>query len=77
MDKSTPADIYNVFFNLAKDLEPFVDMNNMRVAFDKDSNAVLEAPDFTEPIDNTITLPRLMRDHLHQLIAKHRSLRQQ
>lgn len=74
MDKARPEQVCNVFFNLAKDLEPFVDMSNMRVAFDKDNNALLEAPDFSEQIDNTITLPRLMRDHLHQLIAKHRSL---
>jgi hypothetical protein len=74
MDKVMPAEVYNTFVNLAKDLEPFVDMSNMRVSFDKDNNALLEAPDFTEKIDNTLSTWRAMRAHLHQLIAKHRSI---
>ena len=64
MDKARPEQVYNVFFNLAKDLEPFVDMSKMRVAFDKDNNALLEAPDFSEQIDNTITLPKIGRAHV-------------
>lgn len=66
--------IFNTFHHLLKDLEPFVDVKEMRLAFDKDSNAFLIAPDFSEPLQADSNLHRLVREEMHQIIARHRSI---
>jgi len=74
---STPevGQVYNTFHHLLKDLEPFVDVAEMRLAFDKDGNAFLVAPDFSEPLTADPKLHRLVREEMRQVIAKHRSIR--
>ena len=67
--------IYNTFHHLLKELEPFVDIKEMRLAFDKDGNAFLIAPDFSEPLKADPKLHRLVRKEMHEIIAKHRSIR--
>ena len=66
---------FNTFHHLLKDLEPFVDVKEMRLAFDKDGNAFLVASDFSEPLEADTNLHRLVRQEMHQIIAKHRSIR--
>ncbi|MEA5449696.1 hypothetical protein VB780_14015 [Leptolyngbya sp. CCNP1308] len=66
--------IFNTFHHLLKDLEPFVDVKDIRLAFDKDSNSFLIAPDFLEPLHADSKLHRLVRKEMHEIIAKHRSI---
>lgn len=66
--------IYNTFHHLLIDLEPFVDVSEMRLAFDKDGNTFLVAPDFTEPLKADPKLHRLVRKEMREVIAKHRSI---
>lgn len=66
--------IFNTFYHLLRDLEPFVQIEEMRLAFDKDGNAFLVAPDFSEPLEADSNLHRLVRQEMHQIIAKHRQL---
>lgn len=46
----------------------------MRLALDKDGNAFLVAPDFSEPLEADSSLHRLVCQEMHQIIAKHRSI---
>ncbi|MGB3310504.1 MAG: hypothetical protein WBG32_12295 [Nodosilinea sp.] len=66
---------FNTFHHLLKDLEPFVDVKEMRLTFDKDGQAFLVAPDFSEPIQSDPKIHRLLREEMHQIIARHRSIR--
>ncbi|MGG6241592.1 hypothetical protein ACQ4N7_23445 [Nodosilinea sp. AN01ver1] len=67
--------VFNTFHHLLKELEPFVDVKNMRLAFDKDGNGFLVAPDFTEPLEADSKLHRLVREEMRQIIAKHRLIK--
>jgi len=77
--------MYVAFQSLIKDLEPFVDITKMWLAFDKDGQALVVAPDFTEVISNkplatgpnSLGSPSHMeaaREKMRQAIAKHRSI---
>jgi hypothetical protein len=55
-------------------LEPFANVTEMRLAFDKDGNVFLIAPDFSEPLKADPTLHRSVREEMRQAIAKHRSI---
>ncbi|QQE64155.1 hypothetical protein GFS31_08340 [Leptolyngbya sp. BL0902] len=68
------SQIYNAFHHLLKDLEPFVNVTEMHLAFDKDGNVSLIAPDFTEPLKADPKLHRLVREEMRQVIAKYRSI---
>ena len=67
--------VFNTFHHLLKELEPFVDTKDMRLAFDKDGNGFLIAPDFSEPLQADPKLHRLVREEMRQIIARHRSIR--
>jgi hypothetical protein len=75
MASSDVGQIFNTFHHLLKDLEPFVEVKEMRLTFDKDGQAFLVAPDFSEPIQADPRIHRLVREEMHQIIAKHRSIR--
>jgi hypothetical protein len=66
--------IFNTFYHLLRDLEPFVDVQEMRLTFDKEGQTFLVAPDFSEPIQADPKIHRLVREELHQIIARHRSI---
>lgn len=66
--------IYNTFHHLLTDLEPFVNVTEMRLAFDKDGNVFLMAPDFTEPLEADPKLHHFVRQEMREVIAKHRSI---
>jgi len=69
--------LYNTFHHLMKDLEPFVDVTGMRLSFDKDGNAFLVAPDFSEPLQADAKAHQKVREEMRQVIAKHRSIQAQ
>lgn len=66
---------YSTFCHLLRDLEPFVDTRDIRLSFDKDGNAFLVAPDFTEQLQADPIVHRKVREEMHQIIAKYRSIR--
>jgi hypothetical protein len=66
--------IFNTFHHLLKDLEPFVDVKEICLTSDKDGQAFLVAPDFSEPIQADPKIHRLVREEMRQVIAKHRSI---
>ena len=74
LSSSQVAQVYGVFQSLLNDLEPFVNVSEMRLAFDKGGNAFLVAPDFSEPLTADPTLHRQVREEMRQVIAKHRSI---
>ncbi|MBD2425412.1 hypothetical protein [Phormidium sp. FACHB-1136] len=66
--------MYETFRHLLRDLEPFVNVTEMRLAFDKEGNAFLVAPDFSEPLDTKNQGNQAAREEMRQVIAKHRSI---
>ena len=66
--------IFNTFHHLLMDLDPFVNVKEMRLTFDKDGQAFLVAPDFSEPIQSDPKIHRLLREEMRQIIAKYRSI---
>ncbi|MBE9138037.1 hypothetical protein IQ254_12695 [Nodosilinea sp. LEGE 07088] len=62
------------FIIFLKDLEPFVDVKDMRLAFDKDGNVFLIAPDFSEPLEIDSSVHRVVQQEMHQIIARYRSI---
>lgn len=65
--------IFNTFFNLIQELEPFVKTDDLKIAFDNKGNAYLQGNDFQEKIYADFTLWRQVRNEMRSLIAKHRS----
>ena len=65
--------IFNTFFHLTRELEPFVKVDDLKVAFDNKGNVYLQGEDFQEPIHTNFSLPREVRNEIRQLLAKHRS----
>ncbi|MBD1914296.1 MULTISPECIES: hypothetical protein [Cyanophyceae] len=66
--------IFNTFHHLLMDLDPFVNVKEMRLTFDKDGQAFLVAPDFSELIQSDPKIHRLLREEMRQIIAKYRSI---
>lgn len=66
------SQIHNAFFHLVRELEPFVEVNDLRVSFNGKGNAFLEGDDFREQLHANFSLHRLVREELLSLIAKHR-----
>jgi hypothetical protein len=73
---SQPIDvnqIYNTFYHLARELELFVEVGDLKIAFDSHKNVYLLGNDFQEQLQANFALHREVRDELRTLIAKHRS----
>ena len=68
------AQTFNTFHHLLKDLEPFVDVKDMRLSFDMEGNAFLAAPDFSVQLQADSKVHRLVREEMRQVIAAHRSI---
>lgn len=76
--------MYATFQTLIKDLEPFINTDGMRLALDKDGQAFLFAPDFSEPLApesrisfqafNEAAVKGSVREKMRQALAKHRSI---
>ena len=76
MSQSIDANqIYNTFYNLAQELEPFVELGDLKIAFDSQKNVYLLGNDFQEQLHANFALHREVREELRKLIAKHRSLK--
>lgn len=67
--------MYANFQSLLKDLEPFIHTDGVRLAFDKDDQAFLIAPDFSEPLAREKeSVHGSIREEMRQALAKHRSI---
>lgn len=62
---------FNTFANLLKELEPFVEIKDLRLAFDKDGNAYLMGENFTETLKANPRLWREVKAEMREIIAKH------
>ena len=60
----------NVFYNLLKELESFVDTSEIRLAFDKEGNAYLMGPNFSERLQSHQTW-RQEQAEMRDIIAKY------
>ncbi|HEY9607672.1 MAG TPA: hypothetical protein V6C85_39165 [Allocoleopsis sp.] len=67
------SQIYNTFYHLVEELEPFVEVSDLKIAFDSQKNVYLLGSDFQEQLQVNFTLHREVRNELRILIAKHRS----
>ena len=67
------SQLFNTFFHLTQELEPFVKVDDLKIAFDYRGNAYLQGNDFHEQIHANFTLWREVRNEIRCLIAKHRS----
>lgn len=65
------SQIFNTFYHLLKDLKPFIDTHDLKLAFDRDGNAYLLGSDFQERLNANSTLPREVRQEMRDTIAKH------
>lgn len=73
---SRPIDvnqIYNTFYNLVQELEPFVEINDLKISFDSQKNVYLLGNDFQEKLQSKFSLYVEVREELRNLIAKRRS----
>ena len=73
---SQPIDvsrIYNTFHHVVRELEAFVEVGDLKIAFDSQKNVYLLGNDFQEQLQVNFALHREVREQLRKLIAKHRS----
>lgn len=63
--------IYGSFLNLLKDLEAFVDVQDLKLSFDRSHRAYLSGRDFEEEIVANFSLHREVRSAMQAIIAKH------
>ena len=68
-----PNEVMNAFRNLVRELEPFVKVDDLRVAFDMKGNVYIIGDDFQEQLNSNFQLHRVIREDIRILIAKHRS----
>lgn len=68
-----PNEVINAFRNLVRELEPFVKVDDLRVAFDMKGNVYILGDDFQEQLNSNFQLHRVIREDIRMLIAKHRS----
>ncbi|MGB3694968.1 MAG: hypothetical protein WA865_19040 [Spirulinaceae cyanobacterium] len=73
MSTRNVSQIFNTFSNLTQELEPFVKVDDLKVAFDNKGNAYLQGNDFQEQLQANSDLWREVRNEMRVLIAKHRS----
>ncbi len=73
MSTQNVSQIFNTFSNLTQELEPFVKVDDLKVAFDNKGNAYLQGNDFQEQIHANFKIWREVRNEMRSLIAKHRS----
>lgn len=74
MNSSADASqVFNTFYHLVQELEPFVRVSDLKIAFDQQRNVYLLGDDFQEQVHANFSLPREVRGELRKLIAKHRS----
>lgn len=67
--------IYSNFQNVIKDLEIFIDTEGIYLAFNKDGQALLIGPDFSEPLGGeAAAVHKSTREEIRHLLAKHRSI---
>ena len=72
---SQPIDvsqIYNTFYHLARELEPFVEVGDLKIGFDSQKNVYLLGNDFQEQLQANWALHREVREQMRNLIGKHR-----
>ena len=62
---------FNTFVNLLKELEPFIDTHDLRLAFDKEGKAYLIGSNFTEQLQANPSLWREVQAEMRGIIAQH------
>jgi hypothetical protein len=67
------GNIFNIFINLTKELEPFVKTDDLKIAFTKDGKVYLVGDDFTDIVDADFGALQDFRNSLRIVIARHRS----
>jgi bacterioferritin (cytochrome b1) len=70
---SQVSQIYNTFYHLVRELEAFVEVDDLKIAFDSHQNVYLLGQDFQEQLHADFAAHREVREELRNLIAKHRS----
>lgn len=70
-----PSQIVSTFTNLTRELEPFVKLEDVRIAFDSKGNVYIQGNDFQEQLQANFALWREVREEIRIIIAKHRSYR--
>ncbi|MCL6434853.1 MAG: hypothetical protein K6T90_11680 [Leptolyngbyaceae cyanobacterium HOT.MB2.61] len=65
--------IFNTFFHLTREFEPFVKVDDLKVAFDNEGNVYLQGNDFQEQIHANFASWQEVRNEMRGLIAKHRA----
>jgi hypothetical protein len=68
-----PSQIVSTFKNLTRELEPFVKLDDVRIAFDSKGNIYIQGDDFQEQLQANFLLWREVREEIRIIIAKHRS----
>lgn len=67
------SQIYNTFYHLAQELEPFVEINDLRITFDSQRNVYFFGKYFQQQLHVNFSLHREVREELRNPVAKHRS----
>lgn len=70
---AVPSQVVNTFHHLVKELEPFVKVDDLKIAFDSKFNVYILGDDFQEQLNSNFQLHRVVREDIRILIAKHRS----
>ena len=68
-----PGACVNAFHNLVTELEPFVKVEDLRIAFDFEFNCYLVGNNFQERLDEKNRTHQEIRENIRVLLAKHRS----
>ncbi|MGB6295323.1 MAG: hypothetical protein WBF90_03960 [Rivularia sp. (in: cyanobacteria)] len=68
-----PSQVVSTFVNLTRELEPFVKLDDVRIAFDSKGNVYIQGDDFQEQLHANFALWREVREEIRIIIAKHRS----
>jgi hypothetical protein len=64
------AQLFNTFINLLKELEPFADTRNLKLAFDSERKVYLIGSDFQEPLQSNLNVWREVKAEMRDIIAR-------
>jgi hypothetical protein len=78
MNQSIDArQIHNTFYHVVRELDAFVEVDDLKIAFDSHNNVYLVGNDFQEQLQVNSSVSSEVRGELLRLIAKHRSRKSQ
>jgi hypothetical protein len=74
VNPSNISQVYSIFLDLTRQIEPFIKTEDLRIVFDRSGNVFLQGASFSEPIQTDFSLWRKAQKTMFDAIAKHRSL---